>query len=84
MRNIDDEIISLRHTLHRCPELSCRVMEKPFRASEDFGYYLKKCSGAIFYMGNGVDYPEIHTEVYDFPDENLKNISEMFAAICTE
>lgn len=53
-------------------------MEKPFRASEDFGYYLKKCPGAMIYIGNGADYPQIHTEKYDFNDKILKTAIELF------
>ncbi len=58
------------------------VLEKPFRASEDFGWYLKKCPGAIFYVGNGEDCPQIHTNAYDFPDEDLEVIMKMFGQLC--
>lgn len=56
-------------------------MERPFRASEDFGYYLKECPGAIFYIGNGEAYPQIHTADYDFPDEILGTAVDMFLAL---
>ena len=62
--------------------LDYQRLEKPIRASEDFGYYLKQCPGAIFYIGNGTDYPEIHTREYDFPDGNLDTIIKMFSALC--
>ena len=71
----------------RCADalsLSARRLEQPFRASEDFGYYLRECPGAIFYVGNGTDHPEIHTSRYDFPDKNLDIIMDMFAALCME
>ena len=70
----------------RCAEslgFSAHTLEKPFRASEDFGYYLQKRPGAIFYVGNGVGYPEIHTSAYDFPDSDLPVIIRMFSALCT-
>ncbi len=47
-------------------------MEKPFRASEDFGWYQKECPGAMFYIGNGENYPSIHTMEYDFNDHILE------------
>lgn len=53
-------------------------MDSPFRASEDFGYYLKQCPGAMFYIGNGEAYPELHTEAYDFNDEILEPAVELF------
>ena len=48
------------------------VMSDPFYASEDFGYYLKKCPGAMIYLGNGEDYAALHTTEYDFNDHLLE------------
>lgn len=53
-------------------------MPSPFRASEDFGYYLKQCPGAMFYVGNGEEYPQLHTEAYDFNDGILEPVVELF------
>lgn len=53
-------------------------MDKGFRGSEDYGHYLKETKGAIFYVGNGVNYPQLHTYEYDFPDEILETAVEMF------
>lgn len=61
--------------------LAVQELEEPFRASEDFGYYLKECSGAMFYIGNGVQYPQIHTVTYDFNDRILETAVEMFEQI---
>ena len=47
-------------------------MKNPIRASEDFGWDTKQIPGAIFYIGNGENYPAIHTSSYDFNDEILK------------
>ncbi len=52
-------------------EMPLMQMEKPFRASEDFGWYQKECPGAMFYIGNGENYPSIHTIAYDFNDHIL-------------
>ncbi len=56
-------------------------LERAIRGSEDFGYYLKGCPGAIFYIGNGEDYPQIHTGDYDFPDGILETAVDMFEEI---
>ena len=56
-------------------------MRDLWRASEDFGYYLKKCSGAMFYIGNGIEYPELHTDGYDFNDGILKTAVNMFLSL---
>ncbi len=56
-------------------------MNNMWRASEDFGYYTKKCPGAIFYIGNGEDYPALHTFPYDFNDRILKTAGELFFEI---
>ena len=47
------------------------------RPSEDFGYYLKECPGAMFYIGNGEYYPPVHTEMYDFNDRILEPAIEV-------
>lgn len=53
-------------------------MEAPMRGSEDFGYYLKECPGAMAHIGNGVEYPQIHTSEYDFPDGILETAVNLF------
>ena len=57
-------------------------MTKLWRASEDFGWYLKQCPGAIFYIGNGEDYPPLHTCGYDFNDSILEKAVDLFSALC--
>jgi len=54
------------------------VLEEPMRWSEDFGHYLKVCSGAFFGMGAGEDYPPLHTEDYEYPDALLQPTMEAF------
>ncbi len=57
-------------------------MAEPLRASEDFGIYTKIIPGAIFYIGNGESYPDIHTPGYDFNDNILGTAVDMFTEIC--
>ena len=56
-------------------------MEQAFRASEDFGHYLKETKGAIFYIGNGEEYPPIHTVEYDFRDDVIETAVELFKGL---
>lgn len=56
-------------------------MGEPMRASEDFGYYLKKAPGAIFLLGNGEAYPPIHSVDFDFPDEHISTACALFRAL---
>lgn len=61
--------------------LEVRELPAPYRASEDFGYYLKEVPGAYFYIGNGPDYPSVHTFGYDFRDQNIAVGVEAFKAL---
>ncbi|MEB1808823.1 MAG: amidohydrolase [Bacillaceae bacterium] len=56
-------------------------MKEAFRASEDFGHYLKETKGAICYIGNGDEYPHIHTVQYDFRDEIIETAVELFKGL---
>ena len=57
------------------------AMPELWRASEDFGYYLQRCRGAMFYIGNGETYPALHTAEYDFNDRILPTAVRLFASI---
>ncbi|MBR1672191.1 MAG: amidohydrolase [Fretibacterium sp.] len=59
-------------------------MEAPWRASEDFGWYTREVPGAIFYIGNGENYPALHTPGYDFNDVILEAAVDMFLEIYRE
>ncbi len=58
-----------------------REMAEPLRGSEDFGYYTKRTKGAMFNMGNGEDYPPVHSGEFDFPDEHIERAVELFKAL---
>ena len=60
--------------------LSLELVElvDPIRSSEDFGYYTKLTAGAFFLIGNGKDYPAVHTREYDFRDELIPVASDIF------
>lgn len=56
-------------------------LSEPFRWSEDFGYYLQETEGAFVGIGDGEDYPQLHTQEYQFPDEILGTAVRLFAEI---
>ena len=64
----------IERVLAAANKLQIPAIEMPdlWRASEDFGYYLKECEGAMFYIGNGENWPALHTAEYDFNDRILE------------
>lgn len=56
-------------------------MKEAFRGSEDYGHYLKLTKGAMCYIGNGEDYPQVHTFEYDFRDDIIETAVELFKGL---
>lgn len=56
-------------------------MKEAFRASEDFGYYTKLTKGSFCYIGNGEDYPNLHSYEYDFRDDLIETGVELFKGL---
>lgn len=56
-------------------------MKDPIRSSEDFGWYQKEIPGVLFFVGSGVDHPDLHTIKYEFPDEILPKAVDYMAWI---
>lgn len=79
----DPDSVALAEQAARKGGMEVIAMKELFRASEDFGYYLKACPGAMIYVGNGENYPQIHTGAYDFNDRILPVIVELFKNILT-
>jgi amidohydrolase len=46
---------------------------EPSMGSEDFSYYLEHNPGAIFFLGMGVESPQLHNNCFDFNDDALRN-----------
>lgn len=55
--------------------------EEPFRWSEDFGYYLQKTKGAFMGIGCGVDHPGLHTDEYEFEDNIIMQVIEIYSSL---
>lgn len=58
--------------------------ETPFAWSEDFGRFTSRYKGAIFGVGAGENHPQLHSTMYDFPDEIIATGISMFAGIIEE
>ena len=56
-------------------------LEEAFRGSEDFGHFTKLTKGSYCFIGNGEDYPQVHTHEYDFRDELIETGVELFMGI---
>lgn len=46
-----------------------KLLEQPFKWSEDFGRYTLIIPGALIGVGSGEEHPNLHNPGYDFPDE---------------
>ena len=73
----------LPNLLEMAEELHMKAvrMDSMWRASEDFGWYLKECPGAMVYIGSGEDYPALHTDAYDFNDGILETAVDLFVRL---
>lgn len=78
--NHEEAVEKVRRTAQKLG-LSVQELQEPMRWSEDFGYYLRECEGAFLGIGDGEDYPQLHTAEYEFPDEITETAVELFYAI---
>jgi amidohydrolase len=53
----------------------------PSRGSEDFAWFTKKTKGAMFEVGIGEDRPQLHTSGFDFNDEIIPAVVDLFMAL---
>jgi amidohydrolase len=59
-------------------------MEEPFRAGEDFGFYLDYTKGCYLGIGAGESHPDLHTKDYYFNNNNLKYTSKLLFDLVSE
>lgn len=62
--------------------LTTVYLEDPMRWSEDFGYYLRDTAGAFFGVGDGEEYPQLHTELFEFPDGIIPAVLKLYMELC--
>lgn len=58
--------------------LKIEYAEKPFKWSEDYGYYSQQYKSCLFGFGSGTSQPPLHNPDYDFPDEIIATGINMF------
>jgi metal-dependent amidase/aminoacylase/carboxypeptidase family protein len=61
--------------------LSLKMLDTPFRWSEDFGYFTEKFPGGYVGLGSGVSQPPLHHPAFDFPDELLETGIRIFYSL---
>lgn len=61
-----------------------QYQDSPDRSSDDLGWYTKSIPGTVFFVGDGENYPELHTSDFDFPDPLLPLISTLILHIIKE
>lgn len=75
-----EKILKIAHQLNQ----KVTYAKEPFRWSEDFGYYLQKTKGAFIGIGCGVNHPALHTMEYEFDDEIIESVIEIYKGISEE
>ncbi len=67
-----EECIDLIEKIAKANNYKTEYIEKPFKWSEDFGYYTEKYKGGFFGLGSGLNQPALHNPDFDFPDEIIE------------
>jgi amidohydrolase len=58
--------------------------EAPARGSEDFAWFTRRTRGAMFWVGAGEDRAPIHTAGFDFNDEIIPTVVDLYRALADE
>jgi amidohydrolase len=59
-------------------------MGSPARGSEDFAWFTRRTRGAMFWVGAGEDRSPIHTAGFDFNDEIIPTVVDLYRALADE
>ena len=81
--NHDAQVEKLRTTAQAL-QMPTVKLQNPMRWSEDFGYYLQECKGAFFGIGDGENYPQLHTSAFSFPDDILPGAVKLLYTLAME
>lgn len=76
-----DECVDMLQDLAEEHNLSYKYMDKPFKWSEDFGYFSQKYTCGFFGLGAGVDQAALHHPDYDFPDKIIETGLTIFTGL---
>lgn len=77
----DKECVKFIQEAARENQLSMESISKPFKWSEDFGYYTQKYKGGFFGLGAGINQAALHNPNYNFPDEIIDTGINVFFSI---
>ena len=77
--NAPEAVDILRHSC-AATGVPCELTSSPQKFSEDFGQFGKGAKAAMFWLGSGVDHPQLHNPDYDFPDALIPIGSGIFLA----
>ena len=65
-------------------KLNILEVDMPSRGSEDFAWFTKHTKGAMFGVGVGEKHPPIHTLQFDFNDEIIPTVVDLFRILTDE
>jgi len=77
----DDECLGFVKQSARQNNLKIELIEKPFKWSEDFGYFSKDFKTCLFGLGAGENQAPLHNPDYDFPDDIIETGINLFYSI---
>lgn len=77
----NDKCISLIEQVSEKNNYKIEYLKKPFKWSEDFGYYSEKYKTGFFGLGSGVNQPALHNPEFDFPDDIIETGINIFYGI---
>lgn len=77
----NDECIRMVEQSAKQNNFEIEYNEKPFKWSEDFGYFTEKYNACYFGLGSGKNQPQLHNPDFDFPDDIIETGINMFYQI---
>jgi amidohydrolase len=83
LRNHRESAARVRRAAQRLG-LTTLNLDSPARGSEDFAWYTKRTRGAMFWVGAGTDRSPIHTAQFDFNDEIIPTVVDLYRALVDE
>ena len=75
------ELVDKLEKIFKNQNSKLKILNKPFRWSEDFAEYLTLFPGAFFGLGSGLNQPELHHPDYNFPDKIIETGAKCFESI---
>jgi metal-dependent amidase/aminoacylase/carboxypeptidase family protein len=77
----NDNCVNIVEQSAKHEELDIIYIEKPFKWSEDFGYFTEQYDTCYFGLGSGINQPPLHNPDFDFPDDLIETGINIFYSI---